>query len=337
MISNKQVASLQYWLLTGFAIIFAWGLFGLNSAEAHESRPYYVEINEEGNGLFRMVSKVPASVPGFNRPSIELPEGCQYQTAESKRASLRRFQCQEGLTGKELRIVFPLMNPSISSLIRMELLNGQVHNARLGPKQDRWEVPATESFSQVAKDYALLGVEHILEGYDHLLFLACLLFIAGGLRKIVITVTGFTLAHSVTLVASSMGWVYLPVPAIEAVIALSIVFLARELVLNRRDTLTWQRPVLVSVSFGLLHGFGFAAVLQDIGLPQTELPAALLFFNIGVEIGQLLFVLTAALVFVVLNKLLRGFAVQGSRLQVVSGYMVGCLACFWLMERLAAF
>ncbi|MDP6586685.1 MAG: HupE/UreJ family protein, partial [Anaerolineales bacterium] len=215
--------------------------------------------------------------------------------------------------------------------------NGQVFSQHLGPQQSRWRVPAEETITGVASQYTVLGIEHILSGYDHLLFLACLLFIAGGLRNIVITITGFTLAHSITLAAAALQWLYLPVPAVEASIALSIIFLARELVLNNRQTLSWRRPVLVSISFGLLHGFGFAAVLTEIGLPQTEVPAALLFFNLGVELGQLLFVMVAAFIFILLTRLVKVVKRQHQGLQLTCGYGVGILACFWLCERTAEF
>lgn len=298
---------------------------------SHESRPFYIEIVEQSPQQFRVSSKVPASVPSYNKPSILLADGCQFSVPQ------KLFNCQADLAGTELEVSFPLMNPSISTLIRLQFLNGQHHTGRLGPKQTRWLIPEKESFASVAREYTELGVEHILMGYDHLLFLACLIFIAGSLRKIVITVTGFTVAHSITLVLAALDWVSLPIPAIEAVIALSIVFLARELVINRRETLTWRKPVLVSVSFGLLHGFGFASVLSDIGLPQTELAAALLFFNIGVELGQLIFVVAAALAFLMVAKVGERLSLKAARLQQTSGFAVGALACFWLFERLAAF
>jgi len=330
-------------LKLGRHTLLAWlGLFLSSIAgtgQAHESRPFYVDITEQRAGFFKVIERVPSSVPEFNRPHVELPSMCKIPAGASKslKAPLRHYECASVLSGEALNVVFPLMNPSISTLIRLELLNGQIHTARLGPKESRWQIPAEETFSQVAEDYTILGVEHILKGYDHLLFLACLLFIAGRFKTIVITVSGFTIAHSFTLVAAALGWVALPVPAIEAVIALSIVFLARELILNRRDSLTWQKPVLVSMSFGLLHGFGFAAVLQDIGLPQTELPAALLFFNVGVEVGQLLFVGAAALIFVLAQKLIRLSDERNVLLQKTNGALVGCLASFWLFERLAGF
>ncbi len=303
--------------------------------QAHESRPFYIDIRELQEGEFQLLARVPASVPNFNRPKIELPDFCDYQNKQE--FGVLVFKCDKGLEEGALTIVYPVVNPSISTLIRLQRANGQVHNARLGPKESNWAVPALEERWVLAQDYTILGVEHILIGLDHLLFLACLVFIAGNWRRILITVTGFTIAHSITLAASALGWVRLPVPAIEAVIALSIIFLARELILNRRETLTWRYPVLVASSFGLLHGFGFAAVLADIGLPQTELPVALLFFNIGVELGQLFFVCIAALLFAMLRRLLTDMDSLHVRGQYVSASLVGVLASFWFFERIAGF
>ncbi|MBB6520874.1 HupE/UreJ family protein [Pseudoteredinibacter isoporae] len=323
-----QIKRIQYLLL--FCVLSFSALL-----QAHESRPFYIDIRETKAGEFSLLARVPESVPAFNRPKIELPDFCQYQ--QPGQASSRMFSCSQGIEGAELAIVYPLVNPSISTLIRLQRANGQIHNARLGPKQSHWQVPALEERWVLAKDYTILGIEHILIGLDHLLFLACLVFIAGGWRRILITVTGFTIAHSITLAAAALGVIRLPVPAIEAVIALSIIFLARELVLNRRDTLTWRHPVFVASSFGLLHGFGFAAVLADIGLPQTELPVALLFFNIGVELGQLFFVCIAALLFAVLRRLFNDMANLHQQGQFFSACAVGVLASFWFFERIAGF
>jgi hydrogenase/urease accessory protein HupE len=204
-------------------------------------------------------------------------------------------------------------------------------------------IPETESFGAVARDYLSLGVQHILEGYDHLLFLVCLLLIAGTGRRIVITVTGFTIAHSITLVLSTLGVVRVPVPPVEAAIALSIVFLAVEIVRGNRDALTYRYPIAVASAFGLLHGFGFAAVLGETGLPQTEIPTALLFFNVGVEIGQLLFIGAVIGVYQLVRvtgtaMLDRDFSLDALRpLQTPAAYAVGILASFWLVERVASF
>jgi len=227
-------------------------------------------------------------------------------------------------------------------LIRFQRLSGETHTAVLGPDESEWTLPPPESAGRVAREYLGLGLAHILEGGDHLLFLACLIFIARSTRRILVTVTGFTLAHSITLALATLGWVRLPVPPVEAAIALSIVFLATEIARQPRDTLTWRHPIAVSSSFGLLHGFGFAAVLREAGLPQLELPAALLFFNLGVEVGQVLFIAALVGVWALLRGLLRGrLSLSGpelmERARLPVGYAVGWLASYWLFVRVASF
>jgi hydrogenase/urease accessory protein HupE len=211
------------------------------------------------------------------------------------------------------------------------------------PKQTEVFIPAVESFGSVARDYLTLGVEHILEGYDHLLFLVCLMLIAGTGRRILITITGFTIAHSITLALSALGVVHVPIAPVEAAIALSIVFLAVEIVRGDKNSFTYRYPIAVSSSFGLLHGFGFAAVLGETGLPQTEIPAALLFFNVGVEIGQILFVAVVIAVyqlirFVGRTSFDRDLSIDALRpLQTPAAYAVGILGSFWMIQRVATF
>jgi hydrogenase/urease accessory protein HupE len=168
-----------------------------------------------------------------------------------------------------------------------------------------------------------------------------LVLIAGTWRRILITITGFTIAHSITLTLAALELVYIPVPPVEAVIALSIVFLGREIALDRRDTLIWRYPIAVSAPFGLLHGFGFASALADIGLPQTEIPAALLSFNIGVEIGQIVFVAVIIGLFRVVNLVVQRYVMQqDSWLRFVEkpvAYSVGGITMYWLIERVSDF
>jgi hydrogenase/urease accessory protein HupE len=226
-------------------------------------------------------------------------------------------------------------------MVRLNRLSGEVQTALLSPQQQRWQIPAQESLQGVAFEYTELGVVHILVGYDHLLFLCCLVFLAGTARRIIVAVTGFTVAHSLTLALAALGIVAIPVPFVEAVIALSIVFLARELLSHRRDTLSWRYPVAVACSFGLLHGLGFAAVLADIGLPQTQLVPALLFFNLGVEIGQLLFILVIALLYQAACRLgehtthYRQTIPATFKTTVI--YLAGGLSAMWAMERIDSF
>ena len=208
-----------------------------------------------------------------------------------------------------------------------------------------WRVPDKESTASVAKQHLVLGIDHILKGYDHLLFVACLMFIAGTWRRILVTITGFTVAHSITLALAALDVVRVPVPPVEATIALSIVFLATEIARDRRDTLTWRFPIAVSGSFGLLHGFGFASVLGEIGLPQTEVPVALLFFNIGVEVGQVLFVAALIVAIFALNKLYIASRMKTSdagdptiqRFARPAAYVIGVLAAYWTIERISGF
>ena len=217
------------------------------------------------------------------------------------------------------------------------------------PRHSPEESPSS---SAVAKTYTVLGIQHILEGIDHLLFVLCLIIVAGINRKLLITITGFTLAHSITLALAALGVLNIPVPPVEAVIALSIVFLATEIAKTcrdeasgegggNRDSLTYRYPVTVSMSFGLLHGFGFAAVLSEIGLPRTEIPTALLFFNVGVELGQLAFIAAVILAFALLRLVAnRVSLVPGSFPHLApkfAAYAIGTIAAYWTIERIASF
>lgn len=305
-------------------------------ASAHDSRPLYVEITESAEAQVNLTWKTPGSVAVANRPFVSLDESCSSSLpARVDAANLvgrTSYQCPDGLSGRVLNIEYPGYNPSLSTLLRVTYSTGEVQTVRAGPDEVEITLPSAETAGSVAVQYGILGVEHILLGFDHLLFLACLVLIAGTLRRIVITVTGFTIAHSLTLALASLDLVRVPIPPVEAVIALSIVFLATELARKRRDTLTWRYPISVSASFGLLHGFGFASVLADIGLPQREVPVALLSFNLGVEIGQLMFIAVLLPVLWLLGK-----AVGSDRLTRPVAYAVGALASFWMVERIVGF
>jgi hydrogenase/urease accessory protein HupE len=203
-------------------------------------------------------------------------------------------------------------------------------------------VPGSE---EVAATYLRLGVEHILFGFDHLLFVLALVILVRDWRRVGITVTAFTNAHSLTLAAATLGFVNVPGPPVEATIALSIMLVAVE-ILNARcgkPSLTARLPWLVAFSFGLLYGFGFAGALAEVGLPQHAIPVALLFFNLGVEIGQLAFVagvLTAGGLFRTAMALRFDpslVQVAANRLDAVAAYVIGTMAAFWLIERTSAF
>ena len=325
-------------LLIGLGVL----LLG-DAAESHEGRPLYVELTERTPGVFSLSWKTPPSVPVFNAPDVSLSAGCRPAGTASPNLSTRLYQCPEGLSGELVAISYPEANPAVSTLIRLELFSGETRSVVLGPQETSWVVPAKETTASVAREYLVLGVGHILKGYDHLLFVALLILIAGTWRRVLVTITGFTVAHSVTLALAALDVLRLPVVPVEATIALSIVFVATELAQKRRDTLTWRYPISVSSSFGLLHGFGFASVLSEIGLPQTEIPAALLFFNVGVEIGQIVFILGIAalawFVHFVWSRKGEGLssATIQTRLSKPAAYVVGSLAVFWFVDRLQGF
>jgi HupE / UreJ protein len=188
----------------------------------------------------------------------------------------------------------------------------------------------TRGFVEIAKAYLMLGFEHILSGFDHLMFVAGLLFLVGFRRKLVWTITAFTLAHSLTLASAALGWVSLRSAPVEATIALSIVLVASE-ALRPRETLARRLPAVVAFVFGLVHGLGFAGALQEIGLPQNHLVVALLTFNVGVELGQL-FAVAIAWGAV---ELVRGQLWAG-RLRAPALYVIGSLAAYWSLLRIAA-
>ncbi len=174
--------------------------------------------------------------------------------------------------------------------------------------------------------------------------MACLLFIARTKRRLLITITGFTIAHSITLALSALDLVRIPTPPVEAAIALSVVFMAWEIAKQDTTSLAYRYPIAIAVSFGLLHGFGFAAVLRDIGLPQVELPTALLFFNVGVEIGQVLFVGALLVAFLLVRPALvrylkpePGAIPHWTSLTTPASYIIGGLASYWMIDRVTGF
>jgi hydrogenase/urease accessory protein HupE len=190
----------------------------------------------------------------------------------------------------------------------------------------------------VASTYVSIGIGHILLGFDHLLFVLALVMIVKSTRRLLVTVTAFTVAHSITLSLATLGVLHGPGPPVEASIALSIVFVASEIIHQRqgREGLTARSPWVVAFAFGLLHGLGFAGALAEVGLPENSIPLALLFFNIGVEVGQVLFIVAVLATYRLLAKLLAG-RFDLARLTPVPAYAIGALASYWLFERVSGF
>jgi hydrogenase/urease accessory protein HupE len=308
---------------------------------AHDARPVAVTISETQPDVFRFAVRVPPTVEAANQPRVVWPANCVTMPQNSQGVAV--MQCEGGLNGREFSLQYPQFNPSLASFYQLTTLDGASITAMLAPTQEAWLVPAEMTPSRVIKDYLLLGVEHIIGGLDHLLFVFGLLVIARTPKRIVLTVTGFTLAHSITLSLSSLGFVNVPIAPVEATIALSIVFLAYEISRQQFDSLTYRYPLLVSFSFGLLHGLGFASALGETGLAEHDILLSLLFFNVGVELGQLLFIFAVMALVLVAKRLLhleleqRGQGTVSSRTDLLAAYLIGVPAAYWLIDRVAQF
>jgi hydrogenase/urease accessory protein HupE len=223
-------------------------------------------------------------------------------------------------------------------LVRVQMLDGTHSTTLVRPSKPWVDIATSQGPLAVAGAYLSHGIEHILFGFDHLLFVLRLILIVRNTRMLLLTVTGFTVAHSITLSLATLGVVHVPGPPVAASIALSILLLASEILRRQRGepslTATW--PWAIALLFGLLHGLGFASALIDIGLPKGDVPLALLAFNIGVEVGQLAFI-AAVLGLMQLAKQFRIPDIVECRLRTVTAYGVGVVAAFWFVERLAGF
>jgi len=318
-----------------------------DNAFAHDARPLSILIAERQTHTYRVDLRMPPSLDADNRPEILWPDECTV-SAHGIREGLEAtkdtilLKCNAGLEGRRIRIRYPLFNPALSTLLRFMPAGDATRTAVLPPDLLDWTVPPSSNWKTVAHDYFLLGVTHIWEGIDHLLFVTGLLMLARTPRRIAVAITGFTIAHSVTLSLSALGVVRVAVPPIEAGIALSILFLAREIAKPHPESLARRFPLLISSLFGLLHGFGFAATLSEAGLPQNEIVPALLLFNVGVEAGQLIFigVVLALIVAVLWLERMMGRSVPGlalQRFEYLGGWVLGLPASFWFFQRLQAF
>jgi hypothetical protein len=311
-------------------------------AEAHESRPAYLSITEVAAGQYDLTWKVPRRGELVLPLYVNLPERCTDLTPVGQYFSpgavivRRSVDCGEpGMQGGEVSID-GLSGTITDALARVSLLNGQTQTVILRSESPTFTVAEQQSAWDVFVAYLVLGTEHILFGIDHLLFVLGLLLIVRGVALLIKTITAFTLAHSITLGLAALGFVRVPQAPVEAFIALSILFLATELVRQRHGEigLAERYPWLVALSFGLLHGFGFAGALSEVGLPQTDIPLALFSFNVGVEVGQLLFVVAALIVIRLLARLHLNWPAWA---ELVPAYSIGSLAAFWCIQRVAAF
>ncbi len=324
------------WVLTIIVLV----LCSAPRASAHEIRPALLQITEQSPGRFDVIWKVPMrgdrvlGIEPILPPSLTQIGPTSTQIVPGAR--IERFTCKgeaASLVGETIDIK-GLSSLQIDVLLRLELADGQSHSAILRPSSSAFVIPKRASRVEVAWSYSRMGVIHILEGVDHLLFLVALLMLISGFRMLIKTVTAFTIAHSITLALATLGVVNVPSAPTEALIALSIVFLASEIVRQRagEEALTARAPWVVAGVFGLFHGLGFAGALSEVGVPSHEVPLALLMFNVGVEIGQLLFV---SAVFGLLTILRRHPLSKTLVVRQFFPYAVGSIAAFWVIERIA--
>jgi hypothetical protein len=317
-------------------------MLGSQSAVADEFRPALLQVTETEQGWYSVIWKVPLQ----NGRALAIEPSLPEHFKQVGPASTRVFQGSSieestwsvetgSLVGGRIEIEGLTAIP-IDVIVQIDLADGTEHSAILRPASPSYVVPDRATKWMVAGSYWKIGTIHILEGYDHLLFVLALLLIVPNLWLLFKTITAFTVAHSVSLALATLGVLNMPGAPTEAVISLSILFLAVEIIRSRehRMTLTVQYPWLVALAFGLVHGLGFAGALAEVGLPQSDIPIALFMFNVGVETGQILFVIAVLLLIAVFRRAPVTWPQGSWRLMP---YAIGSIAAFWTVERVAAF
>jgi len=322
-------------LLALTALVCASGAF------AHEVRPAYLELRQTSADSYDVLWKVPGRGDDLRfGVYVRLPSSClktsDVQTTAINNAFSDRWtvQCKGGITGATI-FIEGLSSSVIDVLVRVQRLDGTTQVTRLTPSEPSFTVEAAPSRIQLARTYVSLGVEHILYGIDHLLFVLGLMLLVRDFRSLVKTITAFTIAHSITLAVATLGFVHVEVAPVEATIALSILFLAAELVRSQRGEsgIAQRAPWIVAFAFGLLHGLGFASTLGKMGLPHSEIPIALLLFNVGVELGQLGFVI----VFIGFVRSLATLDIHWPAwTRAIPAYSIGAFAALTFLQRFDA-
>jgi hydrogenase/urease accessory protein HupE len=313
----------------------------LGTAFAHELRPGYLQLRQMTADSYEIFWKVPAAGENLRLSLyVELPQNCSNLSeprglfAAGAYSEQWSAKCQGGLTGNSIHIA-GLTATFTDVLVRLERLDGSTQVTRLTSSTPSFLVEAAPGRFEVARTYLVLGIEHILTGVDHLLFVSGLLLLVTRIRRLLLTVSAFTLSHTVTLTLATLGFVHVPPAPVEAVIALSILFVAWEVLRKSTDPtgLSQRKPWLVAFSFGLLHGLGFAGGLSAAGLPAAHIPLALGFFSAGVEVGHFSFVGSALVTIAVLRNWVSRLPSWSWR---IAPYVIGSCASFWLIGRLAA-
>ena len=320
-----------------FLLLVGLGMTQL--AQAHRFAPSLLKVSEIAPQQYHMVWKTPAQ--GVSNVPLHpvWPESCEVknpspaQLEGTGKVSSWQLHCsdlgEDGMVGETLGISGLGANQA-SAMVMVSLLDGRQYQQVLNAEQPDFVVPEESSAGDVVSDYALLGMEHIWGGIDHLLFVFGLLLLVGGGTRLLWTITAFTVGHSITLSLVTLGFFDYPVALVEFTIALSIFVLAVELTRTEKHDALWRNPWWLAGGFGLLHGMGFAGALAETGLPQDNVPLALLFFNIGIEIGQITFILLVLAIWMVIRKPLTPWREQ---LLPVPVYILGALSAMWCIER----
>ncbi len=313
-------------------------------SHAHEGRPVHIEVSETVAGEFQLRWKIPPVLRGSEIPTIRL-SGTFCSSVAERAPSLvgsALYRCSDERRPDSVALTFPGFNPALSTLVILTLADGESHTLLSGPEQTIIGLPGPQSFADTAAQYTYAGFDHILEGFDHLLFVFCLILLVGSPGRILWAVTGFTIGHSITLGLTALYELSLPPTFIEPLIVLSIVMLAAEKLTaqstpDARPTLAARYPAIIASGFGLLHGFGFGGALAEIGLPYSYKITALAFFNIGVELGQVAFIL-AVLMLAKLLQLTKHIMPGLPGPAQMANWMIypaGLVAGYWSVERIA--
>ena len=316
------------------------------SLHAHESRPVLVELEEIQVDTYSILWKSPEGGLMKGKLYPVFPDSCKGKSTDVTdfsyaRVSQQLLYCEGGLAGKTISVHGLDLNIGISAFVRISFLSGQTHTKILLNTSPAYVIPKKENKSEIIRSYTTLGIKHIVTGVDHLLFIACLIMLVQGFKLLFWTITGFTIAHSISLAASVFNLVKLPTVYVETCIALSIVFLAAEIVRANKQSLTYRKPFLISSFFGLFHGLGFANVLMQLGLPPTDLALGLLFFNLGVELGQIGFILMILILGALIHLIQKHFALHRMNpawyQERIISPAIGSIAAFWVFQRLQGF
>lgn len=315
-----------------------------SSTFADEIRPAFLELTQLSETSYKVLWKKPTQgerKKAFNLEPLFPPHAkiLGLKKISKVQNTIREnysIQGDKPFLNQDIRIL-GLESTSSDVLVRVHYLDGETEFVRVLPENPRFQLSHESGFLNMASTYFVLGVQHILEGFDHLLFVLALLLLVSNIRVLILTITAFTLAHTITLMLASLDMIHLSSKAIEATIALSIVFVAAEVLYTMRgkEHLSKRYPWVIAFGFGLIHGLGFAGALKEIGLPKTDIIPAMIFFNVGVEIGQLIFVFSVLVIVWVMKKILTQELLRKGELCIA--YVIGSLAAFWLIERTYSF